>query len=139
MINFSKYYNNYITKVNFDNNNEILLITINNGYIFKLEAIGDCCSISSFHKYKKEEKDITYLHNKIIKSINKIYLDEKERNEIIKEEELKINKFTFNDFVTPYVYEISFLNINETYKFLMLNYSNGYYNGWIEGSVIKNN
>jgi len=44
-----------------------------------------------------------------------------------------------NDMDLGLNYGKDFLNINETYKFLMLNYSNGYYNGWIEGSVIKNN
>lgn len=136
-INFEKYIDYHIIEVNFNDESNLLLITLNNGYIFKLEACGECCSISYFHKYKKEIKDISFLIQKTIKNIKIVHLSEEEINEITIEENIKIND-VWNEYVQPYVYEISFLNSNDNFKFMMLNYSNGYYSGWIEGTVIKN-
>ena len=140
MINFKSYeepivsfeYTNrdYETEGNDDDYcKDIILFKTAGGHIFKLQAFGDCCSVSEFiPKYENENKDMSFIINKIIVNIEEIELPE--------DFEAPVDKFSCNDHTTPHLYEISFKETEETYKFLMFNYSNGYYDGWIEANVI---
>ena len=40
-------------------------------------------------------------------------------------------------YISPHLYEISFKNCENKFQFILLNYSNGYYDGWIEANVIE--
>jgi hypothetical protein len=42
----------------------------------------------------------------------------------------------FDDCATPHLYEFLFTD-GTTFKFLMVNYSNGYYDGWINVTVVE--
>lgn len=108
---------------------EFIVMTENNK--FKFTAEGDCCSVSYFRFYDQNTFDI--LNGKVIKSIKEIDLPDD--YEI--KEDLTENQFTLNYCITPHLYEISFKNDNSTFKFLMYNYSNGYYDGWISSKVFK--
>jgi hypothetical protein len=104
--------------------NELVFIT-DNDVKFILTACGDCCSVSLFSKYKQ---DFSELNGKIIKTIKEIELpDDYNYNH----EEF----YSFNDVITPHLYEITFTNSKNSFKFIMNNYSNGFYDGWIDSSV----
>jgi len=109
---------------------EFIIMTENN--TFKFTAEGDCCSVSYFRFYKEKTFDI--LNGKVIKTIKEINLPDD--YEI--EEDLTENQFTLNDYITPHLYEITFKDDdNSKFEFLMYNYSNGYYDGWISSKVFK--
>lgn len=103
---------------------EIIFKTSGN-YSFKLEALGDCCSRSFLIL-----KNTDFILNKTIENIKEI--DIPEDFELDDEEETS----GFNNCTTPHLYEMTFKNTKETYKFMLYNYSNGYYDGWIEAKVI---
>lgn len=99
---------------------------------YKFRAIGDCCSYSIFKEYK--DNNFNNLIGKIIKNIKTI--------EFPKDYDLEINKENvdiFNSFISPHLYEMYFQNTEETFKFILINYSNGYYDGWIDITENDNN
>ena len=125
ILNFNKY-NEPIINVEFipDHNglsSEIIFFTKYN--IFKLLARGDCCSTSHFKIF---DDNFDVIIGNIIKTIKEIKLPE---NYII-------NRDDGNFILSPHLYEIYFKNSENTFKFLLYNYSNGYYNGYIETLII---
>ncbi len=129
MINFKRYKEPVIDiqfEIEAGMTEEIIFKTSGN-YSFKLNAYGDCCSRSYFII----KDDINKILNKTIENIKEVRLPDNFEIEENEEEQ----RF-FNDCITPHLYEISFKDTNETYQLFMYNYSNGYYDGWIEGEVI---
>ena len=122
-IQFSKY-NHPIVSVELNTNENILLLKTSL-YSYRFEALGDCCSSSQFEKFK--EVDFSSVIGKIIKGIKEINGDDFEYDNDDDDDSC---------YTTPHLYEMSFKNSDETFKFLMVNYSNGYYDGWINSSVI---
>jgi hypothetical protein len=122
-IQFSSY-NHPISSVELNNNEDILLFKTSL-YTYRFEALGDCCSVSKFKKFK--DNDFSSIIGKIIKNVKEINEDDYEYD-------------TENDddmnCATPHIYQMTFKNSDETFKFLMVNYSNGYYDGWINSSVV---
>jgi hypothetical protein len=107
------------------NENENILILKTSLYSYKYEAVGDCCSASAFKKFKNN--DFTFLIGKIIKGIKEINLDD-----------TKYESDTDDDLyvITPHLYQMTFKNSDEIFKFMMVNYSNGFYDGWINSYII---
>lgn len=132
-VNF-KNYNEQVLQVYYklDEENEFNdFIIMTENYKFKFTAEGDCCSVSNFRFYK--EKTFDYLYGKVIKNIKEINLPDDYNIEISNK-----NDFTYNDCITPHLYEITFKDDdNSIFEFLMYNYSNGYYDGWISSKVFK--
>lgn len=114
-------YNHPITSVELNENENILLLKTSL-YTYRYVANGDCCSSSVFKVFDEPFSSIV---GKIIKSIKEIH--DFEYNE---EED------TIEECITPHMYEMTFKNSDETFKFLMVNYSNGYYDGWISSYVV---
>lgn len=126
-IEFEKYTTPIIAvsyKIN--NNKEYSeFILIGNDYKFKFTAIGDCCSRNFFKQYKNET--LESLIGKTIKIIKQIEIP------YDYEEELSDTDL----YLTTHLYEIRFINDqHKPLKFILNNYSNGYYDGWI--SIEKN-
>ena len=95
---------------------------------YKFRAIGDCCSYSVFKEYK--DNNFTNLIGKIIKNIKIIDIPE--------DYDLEIN-YDDDTYISPHLYEMHFQNTEETFKFMLINYSNGYYDGWIDITETDNN
>lgn len=88
-------------------------------------AVGDCCSSSIIEKY--ENYDFQSLIGKIITSVKEIDLpDDYEYKE----------ETSYGDCISLHLYEIRFKDNEEIFKFLLVNYSNGYYDGWLETEII---
>jgi hypothetical protein len=119
-IQFSSY-NHPISSVDLNDTNDILLLKTNL-YTYRFVAIGDCCSVSQFKKFKDVE--FSSVIGKIIKGVKEIH------------EEFEYDENDNDECITPHLYEMSFKNSEETFKFLMVNYSNGFYDGWINSSVV---
>lgn len=117
-INFKKY-NLPIKEVD-DEDAEYLRFKTSS-YTYQFRAIGECCSNSIFETYK----DIPFssVIGKIIKNVKEIDVEYDEDTE---------NEF---DVKKTHLYQMTFKNSDETFKFLLVNYSNGYYNGWITSSI----
>jgi hypothetical protein len=120
-IQFSSY-NHPIVSVELNDNKNILLFKTSL-YNYRFEALGDCCSVSQFKKF--ENTDFSSVVGKIIKGVKEINGED-------------IDYYTDDDEegVSLHLYEMSFKNSDEIFKFLMVNYSNGYYDGWINSSVV---
>lgn len=114
-------YNHPITSVELNENENILLLKTSL-YTYRYVANGDCCSISVFKVFDEPFSSIV---GKIIKSIKEIH-----------DFEYKDEEETIEECITPHMYEMTFKNSDETFKFLMVNYSNGYYDGWISSYVV---
>lgn len=114
-------YNHPIISVDLNSNQNILLLKTSL-YTYRFEALGDCCSVSLFKKFK--DVKFSSVVGKIIKSVKEI------------KEEFDYDTDEDSDVVTPHLYEMKFKNSDETFKFLMVNYSNGFYDGWINSSVV---
>lgn len=69
--------------------------------------------------------------DKIIDDIEKFKIDDDFNNNI------DTSQLLFNDCVSPHLYKISFKGSDEIFLFKLLNYSNGYYDGWIDIDVEK--
>jgi hypothetical protein len=115
-------YNHSVSLVELNENEDILLLKTSL-YTYRYVANGDCCSSSVF---KVVDKPFSSIVGKIIKSIKEIY--DFEYNE---EEEDAIHEC-----ITPHMYEMSFKDSDDIFKFLMVNYSNGYYDGWISSYIV---
>jgi len=88
-------------------------------------AIGDCCSVSVFKTF--EDKPFSSVVGKIIKGIKDISSDDFD---------YETDDDDGGDCKSPHLYEMTFKNSDETFKFLMVNYSNGYYDGWINSYIV---
>ena len=121
-----------ITNVNFDEDSifddyhSIINIETNGNKNFKLIAVGDCCSCSVFRIW--ENYRLERLIGKTISSIREIDVpDDFEFEEIDSDDDLCL---------AEHLYEFKFTDSDETFKLLLVNYSNGYYDGWMKGEVI---
>ena len=93
---------------------------------FKFIAIGDCCSYSVFKVW--EDYDFNKLIGRVIVS-------------------MKASKFPDDfepegedddDYYASYhLYEMKFVDSDEVFKFMLINYSNGYYDGWINAEIVN--
>ena len=121
---FNKY-NNEIDAVNLNEDKDVLVLQ-RSLYKITLTAYGGCCSCSIFEKFK--ENDFNHLIGKIIKKIKEIkfpadYDYEEDRDD-------------FYEVATPHLYEITFKNSDETFQFMLVNYSNGYYDGYMTTDIV---
>lgn len=129
-IDFSKY-QSPIKELVFDSDDlendfyRKIIMVLSNGTKIKIEAIGDCCSSSILEKY--ENYDFQFLIGKILTGIKEISLpDDYEYPE----------EPSYNECISPHLYEIRFKDNEENFKFLLVNFSNGYYDGWITTEII---
>ena len=120
-INYDSH-NHSITSVELSGNDNILLFKTSL-YTYKYMAIGDCCSVSVFKTF--EDKPFSSVVGKIIKGIKEITSDD-----------FDYETDDDGDCITPHLYQMTFKNSDETFKFLMVNYSNGYYDGWISSYIV---
>jgi len=132
-VDFSKF-NLPIELITMNEDNDILILKTSS-YSYQIKAEGDCCSHSVFKTYK----DIPFssLQGKIIKNIKEI------TNEIEDDDDFNSDTETdgedglpYNDCRSPHLYRMTFKNSEEPFKFAIVNYSNGYYDGWITTSVV---
>ena len=102
-----------------------IIFILTNDTKIKIDAIGDCCSSSIIEKY--ENYNFQNLVGKIISGIKEIELpDDYEYSE----------ETSYGEHISPHLYEIRFKDNEEIFKFLLINYSNGYYDGWLETEII---
>lgn len=101
-------------------------------YDYKFTAVGDCCSTSHFFKY--ENYDYTYLIGKKIIGFKEIVIPD---DYDLKKHGIKNDDFDF--MASPHLYEMKFKDTEDTFKFMLINFSNGYYDGWIDVSETDNN
>lgn len=131
-IDFEKYAHT-ITNVSFDNedNDEYgtIILKTDEGVSFKFTAVGDCCSTSVFRQF--EEYKFSSLIGKTIEIMTEIevpdnYID-------------KYNEADEDDgfYASYHMYQFNFMGSSEIFQFLLVNFSNGYYDGWIDSEVIK--
>ncbi len=126
-INF-KQFDYVISHVEMNDREDIIIIHLFDApFKYKLTAEGDCCSRSIFKKYN--DYDFRQLSGKIIKKIKTInipadYVDSDEDDDV------------FNDVATTHLFEIRFKDSDELFQFKMVNYSNGYYDGWMTSSIV---
>lgn len=130
-IDFTKH-QSPIKELIFDNNDNDdyvsyreIIVVLSNDTKIKFIAVGDCCSSSLIEKY--ENYDFQNLIGKIITSVKEIELP----NDYEYKEESS-NCYC----ITPHLYEIQFKKTKETFKFILVNFSNGYYDGWLENEII---
>ena len=120
-INYDSH-NHSITSVELSGNDNILLFKTSL-YTYKYMAIGDCCSVSVFKTF--EDKPFSSVVGKISKGIKEITSDD-----------FDYETDDDGDCITPHLYQMTFKNSDETFKFLMVNYSNGYYDGYINSYIV---
>ena len=134
-VDFKKF-NYEISHIEFndDTDDDKIIIHLNNApFKYKLLAEGDCCSHSNFEIYK--DYDFSQLSGKIIKGIKEIdYPDDENPNDENPNDENPND--LFNDYSIFHLYEIRFKNSNQFFKFQMVNHSNGYYDGWMNISIM---
>jgi hypothetical protein len=126
-IQFSKF--NYpISNVELNDDCNTILISLDiASFKYKLLAEGDCCSHSVFKKYK--DNDFNQLLGKIIKNIKEVDVPDDYNDSDVDDEN------GWNDVSRPHLYEMRFKNSNEIFQFQLINYSNGYYDGWMSSSI----
>ena len=115
-------YNHSVSSAELNEQKNILLLKTSL-YTYRYVANGDCCSSSVF---KVVDKPFSSIVGKIIKSIKEINDFEYKDDE---EDEIDYC-------ITPHMYEMSFKDSDEIFKFLMVNYSNGYYDGWMSSYIV---
>lgn len=108
-----------------------IILKINENLKFNLIAVGDCCSTSYMRKYK--DYDFNSIIGKTIIKIDQINFPD----DYIFYETDDYSEKRFNNVISHHLYEISFKETEETFKMLLLNYSNGYYDGWLEINFIQ--
>ena len=120
-----------ITNVNFDEDSifdgypSLINIETNGNKNFKLIAVGDCCSSSVFRIWK--DYQFEKLVGKTIKSLKAIEFPDDFDLEDEEDDDLCLS---------AHLYEFTFVENDEVFKFMLVNYSNGYYDGWINAEVI---
>lgn len=128
-INFNQYKGPIIDiKYDIDESKEYdEFIIIGNDYKIKFEAVGACCSLSLFNEYNGEQ--LNSIIGKTIKSIKEIEFPE----------EYEINtEPKYQNYLAVHLYEMTFQEKNKkSFKFILNNYSNGYYDGSIYASIIN--
>ena len=87
---------------------------------FLFQAIGDCCSTSKFKVFKQP---FSTLINKTIIDLSEISLPDDFEEEDDNDDG--------SCYVSTHLYQFSFKEDGEPFKFILVNYSNGYYDGWI--------
>ena len=124
---FSKY-TSLIEEITFnDNDDDNKYTTINlktSFYKIVIDALGDCCSYSWFEKY--EDYDYNFLQGKIIKKIKEIELPDTYVYPFEEDYEC----------ISTHLYEITFKNDKNSFKLLLINSSNGYYDGYIGVNIL---
>ena len=133
IVDFEKYQNSVINvefvKNAYENDDYFTSIKIHTSKnVFILNAIGDCCSVSYIKPYKKF--NFNNIIGKVIISIQEVLDEEVSSSEETDEENCDECR------ILHHIYEIKFKDDDESFKFVLLNYSNGYYDGWIEFEVI---
>ena len=123
-----------ITAVTFDEDEKLiwndeyqrLWIDTDGNKKFLMDAIGDCCSCSVIIQW--EDYKFEKMIGKTIKSIDEI--------EVPNYFDVEIDDEDVDDlFAIPHLYEFTFTD-DTTFKFLLVNYSNGYYDGWINLTLV---
>lgn len=104
---------------------QYIIIDTDGGARFKIEAFGDCCSVSVISELENFKFSETI--GKTIESLHQIRVPDNFQVETDDD---------FDDCATPHLYEFLFTD-GSTFKFLMVNYSNGYYDGWIDMTVVE--
>jgi hypothetical protein len=118
-----------ISHIEMNDKADIIIIHLYDApFKYKLMANGDCCSCSIFKKYK--DYDFNQLSGKIIKKIKTINIPDDYEDSDTEDE------YGYNDVATPHLFEIRFKNSDELFQFQMINYSNGYYDGWMSSSIV---
>jgi hypothetical protein len=128
MINFSRY-NGSIVNIEYsiDTYGEFdKFIIIGDNYSFMFTAYGEGNCKSYFREYK--DYKFYNLIGKTIEAIHEIAVPDDYNIELIDEEYSNI---------IPRLYEISFKNDINSFKFIMYNYSSNFDNGWIISSIIE--
>lgn len=93
---------------------------------FKFKAIGDCCSRSVFTPFK--DSVFTSLIDKTIIKLEEIeFPEDYDCSEDIEDYTEVDDELC----ITTHLYQFTFKNDIEPFKFMLVNYSNGYYDGWI--------
>jgi hypothetical protein len=124
--------NYQISHVEMNDNCDIIIIHLYDApFKYKLMAEGDCCSTSIFKKYR--DYDFTQLSGKIIKKIKSINIPD---DYIDSDVDNNDDSYQLNDVATPHLYEIRFKNSDDLFQFQMINFSNGYYDGWMSSSIV---
>lgn len=120
-----KLHNYPISHVHINETEDILTIHLHGSHFkYQFVAEGDCCSHSIFKQYK--EFDFSQLNGKVIKKVVNIPVPD--------DYECEPESSDLCD--SPHLYEITFKNSDEIFQFLMINYSNGYYDGWMTSSIV---
>lgn len=131
-IDFNKH-SYIITDISYNDDNDNgtsinhIIIKTNGSKNFSLIAEGDCCSMSFFHKW--DNCPFENLIGKVITKCEGVELPEDFKFE-------EDDYYGCNDCISPHLYEFSFKDSEETFKFMLVNYSNGYYDGWITFDLI---
>jgi hypothetical protein len=120
-INYDSH-NHLITSVELNGNDNILLFKTSL-YTYKYMAIGDCYTISVFKTF--EDKPFSSVVGKIIKGIKEISTDD-----------FDYESNDDGECRSPHLYQMTFKNSDETFKFLLVNYSNNYYDGYINSYIV---
>jgi len=107
------------------NKDRDILILKTNMCSFKITAYGDCCSFSVIKCVNGISFDS--LIGKIIKRVKEVI----EINDDIKADISDTDDDDDDDCINEHIYKIEFINSDEIFYFAMVNYSNGYYDGWI--------
>lgn len=130
-IDFEKY-SHVIINVSFEkqHNNECenFILHTDGGVSFKFKAVGDKSNITKFRQF--EDYEFTSLIGKKIEFMTAIeipdyYIDK--YNETDKELDI---------YASYYLYQFNFVDSNDIFQFLLVNLSNGDYDGRIEKEVI---
>lgn len=95
--------------------------------IYKITAVGDCCSNSVIKEYKNYKFNNFIGIGKIIEKIEEINIDDDDDDFKDDQDDLEQGYF-----VSPHLYKMSFKDCDDVFLFKLINYSNGYYDGWIE-------
>lgn len=108
-----------------DNEYQRIIFDTDGDVKIQMDAIGDCCSTSVFVQW--ESHDFKNIIGKTIKTMNEIEVPS----------DYEVEEDVSGDYyASPHLYEFIFTD-DSVFKFLMINYSNGYYDGWIEFTILK--
>ncbi len=128
---FIDYKNNNKPIESFDLNDELDILHFKTAsYKYEYRAEGDCCSCSKFYKYNQ---DFSFVIGKIIKSVKEIEFPDDFK---ISDVDNDFDEYDADIIIVPSLFEMKFKNTDETFKFVMLHYSNGYYTGWMTSSLV---
>ena len=119
-----KKYNLPIVSVDINDRSDTILFKTGL-YTYKFLGYGDCCSFSEFKTF--EDVPFSSVVGKIIKGVKELRLDD----------DFKCDDDDMGDTcASPHLFQMTFKDSDETFKFLMVNYSNGYYDGWMTSEIV---